>query len=117
MEDNTVEFLEYLFTQLTGSIFTSDGELWTKKYASQCEQLLKNISDEVYVLRKIYSHVTVRDIEKIIFTEVIDITANINTANMETVAIKYMELFMGYTHYTNNDFSNNFKGVLYEFYE
>lgn len=114
MENNTVEFLEYLFTQLTGSIFTPDGELWTKRYVNWCEQLLKNISDEVCVLQKVYSRVTVRDIEKIIFTELIDITTDINSANMEAVAIKYMELFMGYTHYTNNDFSNNFKGVLYE---
>lgn len=114
MKDKKTEFLEYLFTQLTGSIFTPDGKLWTKKYANWCEQLLKNISDEVCVLQKVYSRVTIKDIEKIIFTELIDITTDINSANMEAVAIKYMELFMGYTHYTNNDFSNNFKGVLYE---
>ena len=114
MEDKKTEFLEYLFTQLTGSIFTPNGELWTKKYTGRCEQLLKNISDEVCVLQKVYSRVTIKDIEKIIFTELIDITIDINSTNMEAVAIKYMELFMGYTHYTNNDFSNNFKEVIHE---
>ena len=116
MEDIDIkaEFLEYLFTQLTGSIFTPNGELWTHKYDNWCEQLFKNISYEVCVLRKIYSRVTVKDIEKIIFTELIDITANINTANMEAVAIKYMELFMGYKHYTSDDFVNNSKEVVYE---
>ena len=114
MEDKKTEFLEYLFTQLTGSIFTSNGELWTKKYASWCAQLFKNISDEVCVLQKVYSRVTIKDIEKIIFTELIDITIDIDSANMEAVAIRYMELFMGYKHYTNNDFTNNFKEVVHE---
>lgn len=114
MEDKKTEFLEYLFTQLTGSLFTIDGELWTKKYANWCERLFENISYEVCVLRKIYSRITVKDIERIIFTEMIDITIDMNVYNMESVAMKYMELFMGYKHYTNNDFIHIIKEVTYE---
>lgn len=114
MEDKKTEFLEYLFTQLTGSLFTIDGELWTKKYANWCEQVFENISYEVCVLRKIYSRITVKDIERIIFTEMIDITIDMNVYNMESVAIKYMELFMGYKHYTDNILTSNRKEICYE---
>ena len=90
MSEKEREFLNYMFEQLTGSIYTKSGTLWIEEYMDKCMNLLITIKSNVECIKEYYGNIPQKDMEYTIFMAIIDITLHIDTSKITNVANYYL---------------------------
>jgi hypothetical protein len=89
MSETEREFLNYMFEQLTGSIYTKSGKLWTEEYADKCVTMLMTMKSNVECIKEYYGSIPQKDMEYTIFMAIINITLHIDTSKLPDVANHY----------------------------
>lgn len=90
MSEKEIEFLNYMFKQLTGSIYTKSGKLWIDEYADKCTTMLMTMKSNVECIKEYYGNIPQKDMEYTIFMAIINITLHIDTSKIPNVANYYL---------------------------